>query len=107
MTLPADQFIERFLSHVLPKRYHRIWHFGFLSNGRKNEYIEKICDLLPTHNNDTNKSEEALIEDIQGITCPKCEKGKLRPFLVVNPYGKIIKFDTSAFFREKEVIDTS
>jgi len=93
MILTAEQLIERFLSHVLPKRYHRIRHYGFLSNGRKNEYIEKIRDLLPTHNNDTNKSEEALIEDIQGITCPKCEKGKLRPFLVVNPYGKIIKFD--------------
>ena len=104
MTLPADKFIERFLSHVLPKRYHRIRHYGFLSNGRKNEYIEKIRELLPTHNNDTK---EALTEDHEGITCPKCEKGKLRPFLVVNPYGKIIKFDTSAFFREKEVIDTS
>ena len=104
MTLPADQFIERFLCHVLPKRYHRIRHFGFLSNGRKNEYIEKIRELLPSDKKDTKN---ALTEDIQGITCPVCEKGKLKPFLVVNPYGKIIKFDTSAFFREKEVIDTS
>jgi hypothetical protein len=107
MILPADQFIERFLSHVLPKRYHRIRHYGFLSNGNKNESVEKIRELLSSEEKDTNKSEEALTEDIQGITCPVCEKGKLRPFLVVNPYGKIIKFDISAFFREKEVIDTS
>ena len=69
--------------------------------------MEKIRELLSSEEKDTIKSEEALTEDIQGITCPVCEKGKLRPFLVVNPYGKIIKFDISAFFREKEVIDTS
>ena len=101
MTLPADQFIERFLWHILPKRYHRIRHYGFLSNGKKNENIEKIRELLPSDTKD------ALTEDIQGITCPVCEKGKLRPFLVVNPYGKIIKFDISTFLHEKELIDTS
>jgi hypothetical protein len=72
-----------------------------LSNGKKNENIQKIRELLPSDTKDT------LTEDIQGLTCPVCEKGKLRPFLVVNPYGKVIRFDTTAFCREKEVIDTS
>ena len=35
MTLPADQFITRFLWHVPPKGYHRIRHYGFLNNGQK------------------------------------------------------------------------
>jgi hypothetical protein len=32
MTLDADEFIRRFLLHVLPKRFRRIRHFGFLGN---------------------------------------------------------------------------
>ena len=33
MTLSADEFIRRFLLHVLPGRMHRIRHFGILANG--------------------------------------------------------------------------
>ena len=37
MTLKADEFIRRFLLHVLPARYVRIRHFGLLANrNRKN-----------------------------------------------------------------------
>ncbi len=31
MTLTTDQFIRRFLSHVLPKGFHRIRHYGLLA----------------------------------------------------------------------------
>ena len=34
MTLDADEFIRRFLLHVLPDGFHRIRHYGFLANGR-------------------------------------------------------------------------
>lgn len=33
MTLDADEFIRRFLLHVLPDGFHRIRHFGYLANG--------------------------------------------------------------------------
>ena len=32
MTLGADEFIRRFLLHVLPKGFHRIRHYVILSN---------------------------------------------------------------------------
>jgi hypothetical protein len=36
MTLSPDEFIRRFLLHVLPKGFHRIRHYGFLASaGRK------------------------------------------------------------------------
>jgi hypothetical protein len=36
MTLSADEFIRRFLLHVLPKGFHRIRHYGLLASaGRK------------------------------------------------------------------------
>ncbi len=33
----GDQFIRRFLSHVLPKGFHRIRHYGLLANGNRAE----------------------------------------------------------------------
>lgn len=33
MTLSADEFIRRFLLHVLPDGFHRIRHYGLLANG--------------------------------------------------------------------------
>jgi hypothetical protein len=32
MTLPADEFLRRFLLHVLPEGFHRIRYYGFLGN---------------------------------------------------------------------------
>jgi hypothetical protein len=33
VTLGADEFIRRFLLHVLPDGFHRIRHYGYLANG--------------------------------------------------------------------------
>lgn len=35
MTLGADEFIRRFLLHILPDGFHRIRHYGFLANGHR------------------------------------------------------------------------
>jgi Putative transposase/Transposase zinc-binding domain len=35
MTLDADEFIRRFLLHVLPDSFHRIRHYGYLANGHR------------------------------------------------------------------------
>jgi hypothetical protein len=44
MTLTADEFMRRFLLHVLPGGFHRIRHFGLIANnGRK----EKIAAARP------------------------------------------------------------
>jgi hypothetical protein len=35
MTLGVDEFIRRFLLHVMPDGFHRIRHYGYLANGRR------------------------------------------------------------------------
>jgi len=35
MTLAADEFIRRFLTHVLPRGFHRIRHYGLFANTRR------------------------------------------------------------------------
>jgi hypothetical protein len=46
MTLATDEFIRRFLIHVLPKGLHRIRHYGFLANGSRAENVAHARDLL-------------------------------------------------------------
>ncbi len=46
MRLKADEFIRRFLLHVLPDGFHRIRHYGFLARGDRNANIERCRDLI-------------------------------------------------------------
>ena len=46
MTLDADEFIPRFLLHVLPKGFRRIRHFGFLANACRVEKLARIRAAL-------------------------------------------------------------
>ena len=46
MTLAADEFIRRFLLHVLPDRFHRIRYYGFLGNRYRQQKLERCRQLL-------------------------------------------------------------
>ena len=48
MRLSTDEFIRRFLIHVLPSGFHRIRHAGFLANGIRRNRIRTIRHLLGT-----------------------------------------------------------
>jgi Putative transposase len=46
MTLATDEFIRRFLIHVLPTGFHRIRHYGLLANGNRPKNIAHARQLL-------------------------------------------------------------
>jgi Putative transposase len=46
MTLSADEFIRRFLLHVLPKGFHRIRHYGLLASAGRNTNVARARELL-------------------------------------------------------------
>jgi hypothetical protein len=46
MMLATDEFIRRFLIHVLPKGFHRIRHYGLLASGSRAENIAHLRELL-------------------------------------------------------------
>ena len=46
MTVATGEFIRRFLSHVLPKGFHRIRHYGLLANGNRADNVAKARELL-------------------------------------------------------------
>jgi len=46
MTLAPDEFIRRFLIHVLPSGFHRIRHYGFLASSQREQNIAQARHLL-------------------------------------------------------------
>jgi hypothetical protein len=46
MTLPAEEFIRRFLQHTVPDGFHRIRHIGFLANSHRSEKLALCRKLL-------------------------------------------------------------
>jgi Putative transposase/Transposase zinc-binding domain len=46
MTLQLDEFIRRFLLHVLPKGFHRIRHYGLLACAARKANVARARDLL-------------------------------------------------------------
>ncbi len=52
MTLTTDEFIRRFLIHVLPRGFHRIRHYGLLANHVRVKQVQKLRQLLSDENLD-------------------------------------------------------
>ena len=46
MTLATQEFIRRFLMHVLPASFHRIRYYGLLASGKRAENIARARELL-------------------------------------------------------------
>ena len=49
MTLPADEFIRRFLLHVLPKGFHRIRHYGLFANSERKANLAHAREIGRAH----------------------------------------------------------
>jgi hypothetical protein len=46
MTLATNEFIRRFLMHVLPAGFHRIRYYGLLASGKRADNIARARELL-------------------------------------------------------------
>ncbi len=83
MILPADEFIRRFMLHVLPPGFMKIRYYGFLAHTNKNRSIPLLRKLIDPEASLPEKVEETLKELMLRLTgkditlCPKCHKGKL------------------------------
>ena len=82
MILAPDEFMRRFLIHVLPTGFHRIRHYGMIANGGRKENIARARELLMDKNIpeltdvDVNRNADEA-EDSEEVTnatyiCPDC-----------------------------------
>jgi len=76
MTLSPDEFIRRFLLHVLPSGFHRIRHYGLLANGGRRDHLAQVRELLkvaPAHVDSKEAMAEVSENAIQPtFVCPDC-----------------------------------
>jgi Putative transposase/Transposase zinc-binding domain len=74
MTLATDEFIRRFLIHVLPKGFHRIRHYGLLGNTNRAANIAHARELLamPPKQPETAKAAEPDEQSVLPRPCPCC-----------------------------------
>jgi putative transposase/transposase-like zinc-binding protein len=83
MTLEADEFIRRFLLHVLPEGLQRIRYYGFLGNRYREQKLAHCRKLLGTPQPTTGeaiKDYRARYEELTGSSlceCPVCHQGRM------------------------------
>ena len=72
MTISADEFLRRFLLHVLPCGFVRIRHFGFLTNRHRSESVA-LCRRLVGEVPKTEPQPSQPAEPLTGSwPCPRC-----------------------------------
>jgi hypothetical protein len=82
LELPGVKFIRRFMCHIVPYRFMRIRHYGFLSTRVKTSMLKEIRDLLK--HPDPGVKPKLTVRDLIKIVygrdidlCPTCMKGAL------------------------------
>jgi hypothetical protein len=108
MTLKPDEFIRRFLIHLLPCGFHRIRHSGLLASGTKTETIARarqlIAALVPVQTvQQPQPPDSAAATDQASHPCPCCG-GRMNIIETFNrgstpqyrpPSPTVIRLDTS------------
>lgn len=105
MTLSADEFIRRFLLHVLPGGFHRIRYYGFLGNRHRKEKLSHCRHLLgmiePKETAPPEGGEEDYRDRHEALTasslwqCPICHRGRMITIGTIDPFARAALTDTS------------
>jgi Putative transposase/Transposase zinc-binding domain len=99
--LDAQEFIRRFLLHVLPDGFMRIRHFGFLANRSKKQALAqcrrllKIEAALPETPKESAKDLLLRITGIDLSRCPSCHRGTMIVVAELPPISSPSQWDSS------------
>jgi hypothetical protein len=72
MQLATGEFIRRFLIHILPLGFHRIRHFGILSNHNRAENLQLIRSQIGNADPNETATEKPEANDTPTFVCPTC-----------------------------------
>ena len=107
MTLEAEEFIKRFLLHVLPDGFQKIRYFGFMANRHRAANLALCRRLIEPS---SPSASPALVKDwkdrYRELTgqdvnlCPACKLGRLIPVEILLPLSQVrtegvLQYDTS------------
>jgi hypothetical protein len=100
MTVSADEFLRRFLLHVLPDSFQRIRHYGLLGNRHRAENLARCRELLamsipiPTPERDYRERWQQLTGQ-DPLQCPNCRSGKMVRIATLPIGGPVQRCDSS------------
>jgi hypothetical protein len=87
MTLSGEEFIRRFLLHVLPDGFQRIRYYGFLANRNRQEKLAQCRRLLgmqvPIQQSSESQPDTDYRDRYEELTgrslrqCPQCRQGRM------------------------------
>ena len=106
MTLDADEFIRRFLIHVLPSGFQRILYYGLLGNRYRKDKLARCRELLgmsklaPKADEGADRDYRDAYEQLTGRSLHQC------PALPPRPYGAV-PISSADHFLVPLIIDTS
>ena len=74
MTLTSDEFMRRFLLHILPSGFHRIRHYGLLANTTRKENLARARELLMVKKTIETADADIAVGSDESVTyvCPDC-----------------------------------
>jgi hypothetical protein len=90
MSLEADEFLRRFLLHIMPRGFMRIRHFGLLANRTRRNTLHCCRELLDAPPPEPVQPESAtvLLLRLTGVAvsrCPVCGNGRIQVTAIVKP----------------------
>jgi hypothetical protein len=106
MTLPADEFIRRFLLHVLPRGLQRLRQFGLLANRQRHHKLALCRKLLGDAAGHTvfhqplPRDYQSLFETLTGQSlqqCPACRAGTMKLTELLAPLGILVNCAPHAY----------
>jgi Putative transposase len=100
MTVSADEFLRRFLLHVLPDSFQRIRHYGLLGNRHRAENVARCRELLamPTPISEPERTYQEHSRQLTGqdpCVCPQCRTGKMVRVAILPRGGTSQRCDSS------------
>ena len=100
MTVSADEFLRRFLLHVLPDSFQRIRHYGLLSNRHRAENLIRCRELLampaPIPAPEPNYRERwQQLTGHDPLQCPQCRNGKMVRIAILPVGNPVQRCDSS------------
>ena len=83
MVLTGEEFIRRYLSHILPKGLMRVRYFGFLANCCRRKKLDVIRRQLPDVIE--QKADDETKQLAKCWPCPACKAGVLMLMSIALP----------------------
>ena len=101
MPLDAQEFIRRFLLHVLPDGFMRVRHFGFLANRSKKQALPQCRKLLGLNSALPEIPKRSALEFMRELTgidlsrCPSCKHGTMIVVAELPSLSGSLRWDSS------------